>query len=170
MSRSALVRLILLAVAWILFLVSLFGPALAEPFPLTGTDTTPVHAMIVVSLLSGGSAGLFITCAIAPLCFLLSPILVLVAPANFFARIIRTFLLCGLGSVWVPLLVIAFSNGAPRHQGHELLWGYYVFATAHALALVACVITPLQRWRERAQARGGFPVVTDDRRTTGGSV
>ena len=154
----------LLGVAWLLLLGSLPAPALNDhgdaAFFLFFLDVnhTPVIVVVIASAiaLARMPASPFSVVLVGLALFLFAPMLLNRSdrPPRVWPRIVAL----GLLAPWAfPLLCRLLPSRDPGGWGcGRIMWGYYLFATAHTLAFVAVQIGPRRPKHDR---RRGFPVI-----------
>jgi hypothetical protein len=150
----------LLLAAWIIFILSLFGPAYdVELLRILGAGM-PVWALPVAARaeMSGNeSPGIDAFALFAMVCFLLSTIIMVVGTEVrpiAFAK--WPVMVIGLLLTWA----IPIAHLLPEHEHWhllfldcKLLWGFYLFACALTVGFVACVLGPPKSPRP-GRARG----------------
>ena len=156
----------ILIAAWFCLLASLVSPAFVEPFPLLPFwDHLAMGSVVALSFgvigenLDRGLGGALL---IAPLiAFLLAPLMIARRPQSGWARVLWW-------SATLPLLLIWVAPPVWQAQAHRpiklswshVMWGFYIYAGAHTLMFVACLMAPpLFRWRRTKAGKVGFPVV-----------
>jgi len=146
----------MLCLAWAVLGVSLFLPAYSKPWAFSGGNYTNTIDFVVLSFVGafGGQFGSYTAFALGPVCFLVTPFAVGVTPASFVFRIYRTLSLCGLASTWIPG-IIRWLQLSGRDDG-RFMWGYYLFAGAHTLALLACLLAPVSERTSKADNKRGL--------------
>jgi hypothetical protein len=150
-------------VAWVTVMVALFAPAVRKPFPMLPLPYTPM--LVMLGLAVGWIIG---DVAIRPdvvLC--VSSVAFVLTPLLAFRRwraawsIFWWAIACSLWFAWT--LGIAYHvSGAwdARPSGlawDDFMWGYYLYALAHTLAFIACLMAP--PGARSVGGKVGFPVV-----------
>jgi hypothetical protein len=158
-------RMPLLLVAWALMGVSLILPLTWDdskwmPMPYIPTGLLIISGFVNTCARPLGPGLLILFPFIA---FISTPLLIVRRPRGT-GGIIWFLGALSLLAVWVvPLCEGAYkvSNPSAPQGSSSLAFGYYVYAAAHMLAFIACMLTPTRGSHlEKASRKAGFPVLS----------
>jgi hypothetical protein len=139
------IQRLVLAIAWVMFAVSMFLPGEGNP-PIASMSVSAMAIFGVADLL-GLSRGLEFFDLFGMACFLVSPLILILKPDGWILLIFRWVFTCGLLLPWgVPGFRAIFPERLPNIPFGiwPLLPGFYLFACAQTLAFIACAI-PMPR-------------------------
>jgi hypothetical protein len=156
----------ILLAAWLLFVASLFSPAINAPnimFLSIGpirVGTLPLYALL--ELHPHFPMGLEPFVLLGMVFFMASPLLMLARGIGRFPSGLAMILDFGLLLPWGVPICRAFLAGSPAVRDvylvrFDLLLGYYLFAAAQTLAFVACAVGPPKL--PKANRQRGFAVL-----------
>lgn len=148
-------RWLIVIIAWALMLISVVSPAKTAPFLFW--DHVPMGVFVFTSLLgvfdevskANFAAALLLAILFV---FFVSPFLVARHPSSVWGRVVWWIISLPLLLAW--LLPLTWYGKI--HFG-DLMWGFYLYAAAHSVMFVACLMAPFDTLP--ASRKRGFSVV-----------
>lgn len=153
------IRWPILGIAWFMLLISLALPASWEVPFVVPLPYVPVGLVVILAFTNLADPTIYLL--ILPLAlFVASPFLALRRIRGGFAPLWFLAVLALL-AIWALPPAWGFSSKTPAERGwNNVAFGFYVYAFAHTMAFVVCMLAPLGP--RRPDSKRGFPVVVPD--------